>query len=456
MSMTITPAITPQQSQGLPSALEIALLRKSAADVANTYSSLVKDRKALESGGQPVDENGFFQKVSGLSQLQGNTEQAISQLENRFGTDEKIKKIVQELRNTLNGKPELNETASPNPNQAQSKQAEKAPTPKTAQPSPLQTQTKAPVKSNPTPQAQDTTRANQVNSPAPLGLYNAGCNCWINSLFQMIYADPSTKEWLLSNDCPKELLPFKTFIQAYDAASKNGGPQPSSQSLRVCLSTLTHNAIKTNVFKQEDPTEAWMAINELRPKNLRLQAEETRQYTPRANEPALLAGEEMRSDPRELDLTLTIEGENPSLATLMDNHCYEARTQGHLDLKTSTGKTHRYTDLTFIKQTRATSAPPSLHIQLKQFDPHGKKIPVQIPEHYDLKLRDGTRAGYELNSFLCHEGGRDGGHYISFRRGDDGQWYMFDDSSVRKVSKTEMSRYLQKAYFVQYSKKPKA
>lgn len=87
--------------------------------------------------------------------------------------------------------------------------------------------------------------------------------------------------------------------------------------------------------------------------------------------------------------------------------------------------------------------PKVLVIQLKRFSYNAywrDKIdaPVQFPvESLDLSeyCKQGERVMYDLHAVSNHYGGMGGGHYTAYAKNkDNGCWYHFDDSSVKKVS----------------------
>ncbi|MEI8124734.1 MAG: hypothetical protein WCG42_03160 [Parachlamydiaceae bacterium] len=98
-----------------------------------------------------------------------------------------------------------------------------------------------------------------------------------------------------------------------------------------------------------------------------------------------------------------------------------------------------------------------LPIHLKRFDTSSGRVrkidnDVNFPKDdvLDMSKAYGKETGavkYNLKSFVYHIGGYGSGHYIAFvKRGD--QWYCCNDSSVSKVSKSEVDAYKKKAYLV--------
>jgi uncharacterized UBP type Zn finger protein len=139
----------------------------------------------------------------------------------------------------------------------------------------------------------------------------------------------------------------------------------------------------------------------------------------------------------------------------MDAHCNTGVISDHLDLIAKNGRPYRYQDVATSTATRLTEAPPSLPIHFKRFDEQGNKIDASItmPKRYMLELQNGTKVPYQLNSFLVHAGNsKDRGHYFSFRRNEDGQWYMMNDGQVEKIDENKLALYLKQVYFAQYSR----
>lgn len=93
--------------------------------------------------------------------------------------------------------------------------------------------------------------------------------------------------------------------------------------------------------------------------------------------------------------------------------------------------------------------PPVLIIQLKRFayttycrDRLDTEVSFPL-DGLDLtsycRSKDGGRQVYDLVSISKHMGGLGGGHYVAYSRScENGHWYLFNDSSVSKVTEEEV------------------
>ena len=85
-------------------------------------------------------------------------------------------------------------------------------------------------------------------------------------------------------------------------------------------------------------------------------------------------------------------------------------------------------------------SPDSLLIQLKRFDPLGRKDvhPVLFSTSINLnKYRTShnkVNSVYELSSVVSHTGSVSSGHYTCHAKGSDNNWKLFDDSHVSSCS----------------------
>lgn len=102
--------------------------------------------------------------------------------------------------------------------------------------------------------------------------------------------------------------------------------------------------------------------------------------------------------------------------------------------------------------------PDSITVQFKRFDENGERDdrPIPCPHHgrVDLTyacppnlLQNGQRVEYQVVSFEKHIGhAKKGGHYVTYRLGEDGQWRLYDDGEVRIVSQHEAEFQMQTPY----------
>ncbi len=291
---------------------------------------------------------------------------------------------------------------------------------------------------------------------APRGISNiGGANCWVNTLFQMIHADPILRSWFLSDACPSEacpteLLAFRNFIRAYDKAYAEGLSvvNSNSQELRTCLASLMRQpGIDFDAARQEDPTEGWMVIHNRLPELFKARLLQTRHYVAEAGQPPVPNWIENRTDllPPTAHFSLPIIGVNPTLNTLMEAFCNGGADGSYLD----------FGNVRYLKSSEAIeflTAPLSLWIDFKRYN-GGEHVDISLPDRYDLQLRDRTHVSYQLTSFAVHSGRDNCGHYTAFRKGPgDGRWYQISDSQVIAISDEQMRTESLKAYFVHYSR----
>jgi ubiquitin C-terminal hydrolase len=94
------------------------------------------------------------------------------------------------------------------------------------------------------------------------------------------------------------------------------------------------------------------------------------------------------------------------------------------------------------QRTRQIShSPDVVVVQLKRFDPLGRKDNHPIPFSSTLDLTSYRTASnkisskYELSAVVSHLGGTNGGHYRCIAKGEDKCWNIFDD--LRKIGAKE-------------------
>lgn len=122
--------------------------------------------------------------------------------------------------------------------------------------------------------------------------------------------------------------------------------------------------------------------------------------------------------------------------------CFNLFTQNETmddDNKYQHPKTKEYINVK--RQFLFWSLPRVLIVCLKRFNNSRRKITahIDIPiENLDLSsfLRGyNTEANYNLIGISNHSGGVGGGHYYSYCKGENGNWYEFNDTNVNKINK---------------------
>eukprot|EP00434_Breviolum_minutum_P028575 symbB.v1.2.025281.t1/scaffold2445.1/size151041/9 len=114
-----------------------------------------------------------------------------------------------------------------------------------------------------------------------------------------------------------------------------------------------------------------------------------------------------------------------------------------------------------FKKLEFHHCPPVLVLQLKRFQSRERlNNPVSFPlENLDLSpyLTASARETstvtpvYDLAAVSKHIGSLGGGHYVAFSRSSiDGEWYLFDDSSVRHCSEEDVASDKVGAYVLFY------
>jgi len=141
-------------------------------------------------------------------------------------------------------------------------------------------------------------------------------------------------------------------------------------------------------------------------------------------------------------ISLPVPSKNEtSIYECMDLYCQKERMEG--DNAWYNEKTEKKEDID--KGIRFWSLPNILMIDLKRFDMRGRKLRqmVQCPlENIDFsKYVDGYNSSsyvYDLYAICNHSGGLMGGHYTAFIKNANNNWYLFNDTVVKKVDKEKI------------------
>ncbi|EGG03793.1 uncharacterized protein MELLADRAFT_78495 [Melampsora larici-populina 98AG31] len=111
------------------------------------------------------------------------------------------------------------------------------------------------------------------------------------------------------------------------------------------------------------------------------------------------------------------------------------------------------------KELSVHEAPPILTLHIKRFNFRGKKINkrIQFSDSLDLNAamdKDAPHTRYNLYAVVCHQGpSNTSGHYYSYIKTSDRQWYRADDCSIDRVDRGQVFRN-DEAYIFFYSRDP--
>ena len=147
------------------------------------------------------------------------------------------------------------------------------------------------------------------------------------------------------------------------------------------------------------------------------------------------------------------------LSKMLENYQREEKLNGENKFDAPEGKVDAKKNL----RIKATNADAEIVISLKRFkytdrpglSPVKKKIesPVSL-DNISLPLQDDDTEKmqeYCVTSFIVHEGGLDGGHYVAYVKESDKKWYCYNDRSKTEVSGDDLIEAKTQAYVVKYS-----
>jgi ubiquitin C-terminal hydrolase len=100
------------------------------------------------------------------------------------------------------------------------------------------------------------------------------------------------------------------------------------------------------------------------------------------------------------------------------------------------------------KRIEVKEWPKNIMIVLKRFEQIGHNV---RKNNQKINCPQEWRHGYTLNGGVYHSGSLNGGHYVYFGKKNN-QWYLFNDSSVSKLNRSEFEKIKNKAYILHYRK----
>ncbi|MES1918770.1 hypothetical protein MHBO_000680 [Bonamia ostreae] len=153
-------------------------------------------------------------------------------------------------------------------------------------------------------------------------------------------------------------------------------------------------------------------------------------------------------------------GENLTLEKCLE-HFFAAETiEGPLSICDQC----RGEDLKVRKWSRLLDSPDALAIHLKRFRNRNGELrkneknvafsaELDLSRYFSERVKEKSGAQYKLVSLVKHSGSLKSGHYIAFvqdRGSENGDWYCFNDSKVKVVSRSKVFK--EEAYLLFYEK----
>jgi len=247
---------------------------------------------------------------------------------------------------------------------------------------------------------------------------------------------------------------FQAFYENYDAAVEANlrVMTADSQTLREAFHAIAPR-ISANPLDCQDPTEAFaVVIRDLLPPELKVRLQNRRVLGEEGLPPILNRQEVVIQDeePSMGYVPLAIQGDHPRLEDLLQ---WNRRSSGGTRVRRMgvDNQIHEY--MIMAEERRFVRPPASLWIQLHRLQ-YGVKIEtaVQVPDQLEEQPIEGSALPYQLDGFLVHQGTAAGGHYVSYTRAANGDWYESDDTIVRKIEGDELKAAREQAYFIHYSR----
>ena len=159
-----------------------------------------------------------------------------------------------------------------------------------------------------------------------------------------------------------------------------------------------------------------------------------------------------------LEFSFPVGGRGADLQAMLQGYQNEEDLKGANQYETASGeKVNAKKNL----QPQVTNPKAEIVISLKRFEYEikggelsRKKIedPVSLNDiSLPLQADPSKMKNYRATSFIVHQGGLGGGHYIAYVQESDEQWYCYNDSSKTKVSGDDLEKAKAQAYVVKYS-----
>ena len=166
------------------------------------------------------------------------------------------------------------------------------------------------------------------------------------------------------------------------------------------------------------------------------------------------SGESYRSETHESEsiISLPIVEKDPTVQACWDAFASTTSEQT-ARWEPTDNEGRRYNFSGFTESFTTKKLPPKLVVSLKRFRTMGAKSfkdsrDVQYAPELTATDAEGEKT-YQLQAFIHHDGGLEGGHYIAYVKKND-QWFCFDDRLASAVTEEDAQKAAKQAYVLIY------
>ena len=295
------------------------------------------------------------------------------------------------------------------------------------------------------------------------GIENGGCNCWVNSLLQMINSCSDLKIAVGHN-----FTDFINFFKSYENSINDGKYVVDFDSQKIREFFARNHNLSSNIYDQEDASEALnLLVNSIsRKEDFEVELITNRRCYVEEIDPKINVVRRKIFDRKpSIEKTSTVF----SLPITKEKDFLKSLNKFLVD---KNPEPYTVDGTKVIGETRKfKKAPKNLFFSLKRFayqkasfierlfgnsfslnkiaDSVDVPKVLKISKNFVNSRKDEI---YRLKSFIIHIGSSiKRGHYISIVE-KNGNWYECDDSHVRQIDQSELQNLMQKAYMFYFSK----